>query len=85
MSDDSDDHDLQVDSMTIRFSQAADCCDSGGCQELVVEAESSDQSAGYFYRLSTEGWAVDSAAELSGLLAKVEAALVAARGGKVDE
>ncbi|MDE2467336.1 MAG: hypothetical protein KGL35_00950 [Bradyrhizobium sp.] len=51
------------------YSQEADCCDSGPGQELEIQIH--DGGGGKFFRIKTNGWAIDSGADIEALLQKI--------------
>jgi hypothetical protein len=72
----------QLDTMTFRFYQEANCVDgtSDDSEELTVEAKSSlgiDGDGGAFYVLKTEQWAINGKDEMDEILKRVEAAVAA--------
>jgi hypothetical protein len=71
----------QLDTMTFRFYQEANCVDGGESEQLIVEAKSSlgiDGDGGAFFVLRTKQWAFDDMndfEEFVSLLRRVEAAV----------
>jgi hypothetical protein len=72
----------QLDTMTFRFYQEANCVDGteDDSEELIIEAKSSlgiDGDGGAFFVLKTEQWAIDGVNEISEILKRVERAVEA--------
>jgi hypothetical protein len=72
---------IQLVRLEVVFSQPPDCCDCGDDQEMVVTTE--DGGGGTYYLIETKRWAINDPAELTEMLARVQA--VAAMLGRNTE
>lgn len=69
---------LELDEVTFKFTQDANCVDGGVVEELTIEAKSSggiSRDEGAFYVLRTEQWAINDSRELEELILKVDKAI----------
>ena len=55
---------------TFTFTQEADCCDGRNCDQM-LEVEVHDGGGGKFFRIKTEGFAIDSGADLEAIFADI--------------